>query len=54
MNFMFFRNMGKIILTKGTKEVSSKMEFEVKPRIASIIKEYESIYSNFIWWFGKT
>lgn len=25
MNFMFFRNMGKIILTKGTKEVSSKI-----------------------------
>ena len=28
-------------------DVSSKMEFEIKPRISSIIKEYESIYSMF-------
>lgn len=28
-------------------EVSSKMEFEIKPRIASIIKQYESVYSMF-------
>lgn len=28
-------------------EVSAKMEFEIKPRIASIIKQYESIYSMF-------
>ena len=28
-------------------EVSSKMEFEIKPRIANIINQYESIYSMF-------
>lgn len=28
-------------------DVSSKMEFEIKPRIASIIKEYESVYNMF-------
>ena len=28
-------------------EVSSKMEFEIKPRIATIIKQYESVYNMF-------
>lgn len=28
-------------------EVSSKMEFEIKPRIAEIIKQYESVYNMF-------
>lgn len=28
-------------------EVTSKMEFEIKPRIAALIKEYESVYNMF-------
>ena len=39
--------INKYLIGTPIKEVSAKMEFEIKPRIASIIKEYESIYSMF-------
>ena len=39
--------INKQLIGTPISEVSSKMEFEVKPRIAQIIKEYESVYSMF-------
>lgn len=39
--------INKHLIGTPIKEVSSKMEFEIKPRIATIIKEYESVYSMF-------
>ena len=39
--------INKYLIGTPIKEVSSKMEFEIKPRIASIIKEYESVYNMF-------
>lgn len=39
--------INKQLVGTPISEVSSKMEFEVKPRIAQIIKEYESVYSMF-------
>ena len=39
--------INKYLIGTPIKDVSAKMQFEVKPRIASIIKEYESIYSMF-------
>lgn len=39
--------INKYLIGTPIKEVSSKMEFEIKPRIASIISEYESVYNMF-------
>ena len=39
--------INKYLIGTPIKDVSSKMEFEIKPRIASIIKEYESVYNMF-------
>jgi heat-inducible transcriptional repressor len=39
--------INKYLVGTPISEVSSKLEFEIKPRIASIIKQYESIYSMF-------
>ena len=39
--------INKYLIGTPISEVNYKMEFEIKPRIASIIKEYESIYSMF-------
>lgn len=39
--------INKYLIGTPIKDVTSKMEFEIKPRIASIIKEYESVYSMF-------
>lgn len=39
--------INKHLIGTPIRDVSSKMEFEIKPRIANIIKEYESVYSMF-------
>ncbi len=39
--------INKYLIGTPIKDVTSKMEFEIKPRIAAIIKEYESVYSMF-------
>ncbi len=39
--------INKYLIGTPISEVNYKMEFEIKPRIANIIKEYESIYSMF-------
>ena len=39
--------INKHLIGTPISEVSSKMEFEIKPRIANIINQYESIYSMF-------
>ena len=39
--------INKHLIGTPINEVNSKMEFEIKPRIASIIKQYESVYSMF-------
>ena len=39
--------INKHLIGTPISEISSKMEFEIKPRIAAIIKQYESIYSMF-------
>jgi len=38
--------INKYLIGTPIGEVSSKMEFEIKPRIASIIKQYESVYKS--------
>lgn len=39
--------INKHLIGTPISEVNSKMEFEIKPRIASIIKQYESVYNMF-------
>lgn len=39
--------INKYLIGTPIGEVTSKMEFEIKPRIANIINQYESIYSMF-------
>lgn len=39
--------INKHLIGTPINEVSSKMEFEIKPRIAVLIKEYESVYNMF-------
>lgn len=39
--------INKHLIGTPINEVNSKMEFEIKPRIANIIKQYESVYSMF-------
>lgn len=39
--------INKHLVGTPIKDVSSKMEFEIKPRIATLIKEYESVYTMF-------
>ncbi len=39
--------INKHLIGTPIKEVSSKMEFEIKPRIQTLIKEYESVYAMF-------
>lgn len=39
--------INKHLIGTPIKDVSSKMEFEIKPRIATLIKEYESVYTMF-------
>jgi len=39
--------INKHLLGTPIKDVASKMEFEIKPRIAEIIKSYESVYNMF-------
>lgn len=39
--------INKYLIGTPIGEVNSKMEFEIKPRIAAIIKQYESVYSMF-------
>ena len=39
--------INKHLIGTPIKDVNSKMEFEIKPRIASIIKEFESVYNMF-------
>lgn len=39
--------INKHLIGTPINEVNAKMEFEIKPRIASIIKQYESVYNMF-------
>lgn len=39
--------INKYLIGTPISEVNAKMEFEIKPRIASIIKQYESVYNMF-------
>ena len=39
--------INKYLVGTPISEVNAKMEFEIKPRIANIINQYESIYSMF-------
>lgn len=39
--------INKQLIGTPIKEVSEKLEFDIKPRIASIINEYESVYNMF-------
>ena len=39
--------INKYLIGTPIGEVNSKMEFEIKPRIATIIKQYESVYNMF-------
>lgn len=39
--------INKHLLGTPIRDVSSKMEFEIKPRISTMIKEYESVYNMF-------
>lgn len=39
--------INKHLIGTPISEVSSKLEFEIKPRLSSIIKEYESVYNMF-------
>lgn len=39
--------INKYLIGTPINEVSSKMEFDIKPRIASIMSNYESVYSMF-------
>lgn len=39
--------INKHLIGTAITDIPAKMEFEIKPRIASIIKQYESIYSMF-------
>ena len=39
--------INKYLMGTPINEVNAKMEFEIKPRIANIIKQYESVYNMF-------